>query len=126
MIPILIRDDGGYTEIILSFVGTNNSDNFPPIVARFATKIDARSFGIPFISELWVAPVIFRARRLFGSPEDNEPGGDSGEFLSPDETLELMEDVDIEKILSDIRDDVGDGNSLSFLIDQLLESYRGY
>lgn len=145
--PMLLNTDKGFVEIIVAFVIVRGEFDFD----RMGTAIPLTSedhvdlpietkkrFEIPddFLSgkgqvtngSFWILPAIVSARKLIGPPEENVPGGDSGEPLSPVELGEVMCNVDFVELFTEFRECIIESRftppRLICLIDRFIEKYQ--
>jgi hypothetical protein len=115
-IPILIKTKAGYVELLLSFISSDNIENFPSLAKDCAVEVDGR----------WVVPGITGARILLGPLMENVPAGDGGVPIKPEIAQQIAESIDLPGFLSRYRGDVEDDSVVAQIIDAFLQKYRGY
>jgi hypothetical protein len=146
--PILLGTEKGFVEIVLAFVIVKGEGDFD----RMGTAIQLepgdhvdlpvetkKRFEIPddFFSGqartttnsgFWILPAIISARRLIGPPEENMPGGEGGEPISPVELGEIMVNVDFSEIFTEFRECIIESKfvpkRLIGIIDRFIEKYQ--
>jgi hypothetical protein len=129
-IPILIGIDGEYIEILVAFAATNDVKHMPPYMLENAVRLDEDITlvdGSKF-SDCWIMPAIIRARRLIGPPEENIPGGDGGELISPSELFETLveNEVDVIEILDGMLEKLDGDDGITKIISKIVKKHRGY
>jgi hypothetical protein len=115
-IPILIGTSKGNYELLLSFVGAKNIDDFPPNMHDFVAELDGS----------WVVPAIVGAREILGPLQDNIPAGEGGIPISLSFAQELASAVDIPEFLAEFRNRIDDDCQTARAIDAFLKKYRGF
>jgi hypothetical protein len=117
-IAILMPTENGNVELLLSFIGCKNRDDFPPHIRDNAIFIEGLTEG-----SLWITIGITGARRIIGPLMDNVPAGESGEYVSLEETKELADEIDLTSLLTAYRTQVIDDSSIAKIIDRFLEEH---
>jgi hypothetical protein len=146
--PILLNTEYGYVEIFLAFVIAKSEGDVDQIGTAIQLEPDDHSdlpieikarFEIPedffsgkarttISSGFWILPAVVSARKLIGPPEDNVPGGDGGEPISPTELGNIMENVDFLEIFTEFREHIIESKfvpkKLVGIIDRFIEKYQ--
>jgi hypothetical protein len=144
--PILIAAKCGFVEISLAFaivksealdkIGTaiplEPDDHIDlPIETKKRFEIPDDFFSgkaITTDNEFWILPAIIFARKLIGPPEENIPGGGSGEPVSAEELDELMAHVGALEIFTELRECIVESKfvprRLVSIIDRFIEKCR--
>ncbi|MCK9558820.1 MAG: hypothetical protein M0R50_12395 [Candidatus Cloacimonetes bacterium] len=112
-IPILIETEKGYVELLLSFIGSDKVENFPPQVRDIAVWVEKM--------DMWIAPGITGARMIVGPLMDNIPAGDGGEPIDPRLAQLIANESHLDEFLIKYRENVEDDSDLAIIIDGILE-----
>jgi hypothetical protein len=115
-IPILIKTKVGYVELLLSFISSDNIENFPDNARECAVEVDGQ----------WMVPGITGARMLLGPLMENVPAGDGGVPIKPEMAQRIAEGIDLPEFLAKFRGEVDDNSIVARIIDAFLQKYRGY
>jgi len=122
--PMLLGTESGFVEIMVAFVIVKGGGDFDKMGTAIPLEpgdhddlpIETRKrFEIPedFFSGkaqtvensgFWILPAVISARRLVGPLEENMPGGEGGEPISPTELVEVMVNVDFLEVFTTFRE----------------------